>query len=186
MLPLKMLIYLLLCMSTSGSIFFLIYLLLNFLTHESFTASFRYTMLKLNIFIFLFPLPLVKHLIQTWFFHHNSDLIKTKGSYFFDSNHFLYVTHTGFIFPTLFTYQKVLTGLWLSLILLIIISQIYRFYSFKHKIRQCLLPLNNYDKELHSIKADLNIKKTVTLYYCNMEISPFTYGIKSPDYSGAL
>lgn len=181
MLPLKMLIYLLLCMSTSGSIFFLIYLLLNFLTHESFTASFRYTMLKLNIFIFLFPLPLVKHLIQTWFFHHNSDLIKTKGSYFFDSNHFLYVTHTGFIFPTLFTYQKVLTGLWLSLILLIIISQIYRFYSFKHKIRQCLLPLNNYDKELHSIKADLNIKKTVTLYYCNMEISPFTYGIKSPN-----
>ena len=78
----KMLIYLLLCMSTSGSIFFLIYLLLNFLTHESFTASFRYTLLKLNILFFLFPLPLVKHMIQTWFFHHNSDFIKTKGNYF--------------------------------------------------------------------------------------------------------
>ena len=145
----KMLIYLLLCMSTSGSIFFLIYLLLNFLTHESFTASFRYTLLKLNILFFLFPLPLVKHMIQTWFFHHNSDFIKTKGNYFFDNNHFLYVTNTGFIFPNLFTYQKVLTGLWLSFILLIIISQIYRFCIFKRKIRQCLLPIHNYDNELH-------------------------------------
>lgn len=181
MLPLKMLIYLLLCMSTSGSIFFLIYLLLNFLTHESFTASFRYTLLKLNILFFLFPLPLVKHMIQTWFFHHNSDFIKTKGNYFFDNNHFLYVTNTGFIFPNLFTYQKVLTGLWLSFILLIIISQIYRFCTFKRKIRQCLLPIHNYDNELHFIKTALDIKKDVTLYYCDMEISPFTYGIKSPN-----
>ena len=38
-------------------------------------------------------------MIQTWFFHHNSDFIKTKGNYFFDNNHFLYVTNTGFIFP---------------------------------------------------------------------------------------
>lgn len=120
-------------------------------------------------------------MIQTWFFHHNSDFIKTKGNYFFDNNHFLYVTNTGFIFPNLFTYQKVLTGLWLSFILLIIISQIYRFCTFKRKIRQCLLPIHNYDNELHFIKTALDIKKDVTLYYCDMEISPFTYGIKSPN-----
>ncbi len=52
---------------------------------------------------------------------------------------------------------------------------------FKYKIRQYLLPVRNYDEELCSIKADLNIKKTVTLYYCNINISPFTYGIKSPN-----
>ena len=175
----KILIYLLLCMSASGSIFFLIYLLLNFFTHESFTASFRYTMLKLNILFFLFPMPLVKYLIQTWFFHHNPDFTITNGKYFFYRSHFLYITSAGFVFPNLFAYQKVLIGLWLSIILLIVISQLYHFFIFKHRIKQYLLPLTNYDKELNSIKADLNIKKDVTLYYCDIEISPFTYGIKS-------
>lgn len=178
-LSLKILIYLLLCMSASGSIFFLIYLLLNFFTHESFTASFRYTMLKLNILFFLFPMPLVKYLIQTWFFHHNPDFTITNGKYFFYRSHFLYITSAGFVFPNLFAYQKVLIGLWLSIILLIVISQLYHFFIFKHRIKQYLLPLTNYDKELNSIKADLNIKKDVTLYYCDIEISPFTYGIKS-------
>jgi hypothetical protein len=63
---LKILICLLIYMSVSGSVFFLGYLLLDFLTHEMLPASFRYFLLKLGGLFFLVPFPLVKSLVQSW------------------------------------------------------------------------------------------------------------------------
>ena len=73
-----------------------------------------------------------------------------------------------------------LIGLWTGIMLLIILSQAYRFYLFRRNLRKYLLPLDNCEDLLNSIKADMNITKKVSMYYCGAEISPFTCGVKSP------
>lgn len=176
----KILICLLIYMSVSGSVFFLGYLLLDFLTHEMLPASFRYFLLKLGGLFFLVPFPLVKSLVQSWLFHCENGILKTDEYYFFDIDHSIKLIDEGFIFPQLLDSQKVLIGLWAGIVILIILSQAYRFYLFRHNLRKYLLPFDNCDDLLDSIKADMNITKKVSVYYCGAEISPFTCGVKSP------
>ena len=176
----KILICLLIYMSVSGSVFFLGYLLLDFLTHEMLPASFRYFLLKLGGLFFLVPFPLVKSLVQSWLFHCENGILKTDEYYFFDIDHSIKLIDEGFIFPQLLDSQKVLIGLWTGIMLLIILSQAYRFYLFRRNLRKYLLPLDNCEDLLNSIKADMNITKKVSMYYCGAEISPFTCGVKSP------
>ena len=167
-------------MSVSGSVFFLGYLLLDFLTHEMLPASFRYFLLKLGGLFFLVPFPLVKSLVQSWLFHCENGILKTDEYYFFDIDHSIKLIDEGFIFPQLLDSQKALIGLWAGIVILIILSQVYRFYLFRHNLRKYLLPFDNCDDLLDSIKADMNITKKVSVYYCGAEISPFTCGVKSP------
>lgn len=176
----KILICLLIYMSVSGSAFFLGYLLLDFLTHEMLPASFRYFLLKLGGLFFLVPFPLVKSLVQSWLFHCENGILKTDEYYFFDIDHSIKLIDEGFIFPQLPDSQKVLIGLWTGIMLLIILSQAYRFYLFRCNLRKYLLPFDNCEDLLNSIKADMNITKKVSMYYCGAEISPFTCGVKSP------
>ena len=127
----KILICLLIYMSVSGSVFFLGYLLLDFLTHEMLPASFRYFLLKLGGLFFLVPFPLVKSLVQSWLFHCENGILKTDEYYFFDIDHSIKLIDEGFIFPQLLDSQKVLIGLWTGIMLLIILSQAYRFLPFQ-------------------------------------------------------
>ena len=138
------LVTLLLYMSISGSVFFLVYLLSNLLTRERFTASFRYFLLKLCALVFLVPLPLIKHLVQVWLFSVNMTSPLTKEYYFFDVSHSFNLTDTGIYFPRMENYQKLLLGFWVGIMVFMI------------------------------------LKKEVTIYYCDVRISPFTYGIRSP------
>lgn len=176
----KILICLLIYMSVAGSVFFLGYLLLDFLTYEMLPASFRYFLLKLGGLFFLVPFPLVKSLVQSWLFHCENGILKTDEYYFFDIDHSIKLIDEGFIFPQLPDSQKVLIGLWTGIMLLIILSQAYRFYLFRRNLRKYLLPLDNCEDLLNSIKADMNITKKISVYYCGAEISPFTCGVKSP------
>ena len=98
-------------MSVAGSVFFLGYLLLDFLTYEMLPASFRYFLLILGGLFFLVPFPLVKSLVQSWLFHCENGILKTDEYYFFDIDHSIKLIDEGFIFPQLPDSQKELNGL---------------------------------------------------------------------------
>ena len=139
------LVTLLLYMSISGSVFFLVYLLSNLLTRERFTASFRYFLLKLCALVFLVPLPLIKHLVQVWLFSVNMTSPLTKEYYFFDVSHSFNLTDTGIYFPRMENYQKLLLGFWVGIMVFMILLQLHRFYIFSRNIRQYLSPAHDCD-----------------------------------------
>ena len=174
------LVTLLLYMSISGSVFFLVYLLSNLLTRERFTASFRYFLLKLCALVFLVPLPLIKHLVQVWLFSVNMTSPLTKEYYFFDVSHSFNLTDTGIYFPRMENYQKLLLGFWVGIMVFMILLQLHRFYIFSRNIRQYLSPAHDCDDMIQTLRAEKHLKKEVTIYYCDVRISPFTYGIRSP------
>ena len=72
--------------------------------------------------------------------------------------------------------SEILVGIMVFMILL----QLHRFYIFSRNIRQYLSPAHDCDDMIQTLRAEKHLKKEVTIYYCDVRISPFTYGIRSP------
>lgn len=173
----KVLITLLLTMSLSGTTAYGVYWILVFFCRKRLTASFRYAALKLCLLFYLLPFPLAKHLLfqsatvpnfpeQLTVYH------ILPGS--------LNQTTNGFLLNTFSPNQKIILTIWLLILLLLSLFQLRYFLQIRSAIRISSSYAHQYDALLDTIKRELKIRRTVQLCACNVNISPFTYGIFHP------
>ena len=93
----KMILTLLLTMSASGTLAFLVYLLAVFLTHEQISAHLRYLILKICLAFFLIPFPLLKYVAVSYFAQPYSSY--SESVVFLDVAHSVNLTDSGLLLP---------------------------------------------------------------------------------------
>lgn len=172
----KLFLTLILSMSTSGTLAFLIYLIFVFLTRERISARLRYLSLKFCLMLFLVPLPLIKHLLVSVLFPKN---LASSGNFevFLDVSHSLNLTDTGLLFPKIDTVYQFLLLCWIMILGIILSSQFFCFLIFQKRITKYLHRDNRYDALLPSLKKAYGIRHPVSVYYSNSDLSPFTCGV---------
>lgn len=163
--------------SLTGTIPFCIYLIFTKIFHDKLHASFQYFLLKCILLCFLFPFSLVKNLLVNTLFPHKPGEIMDQYLHLSDkliqTPTELYANPGGHIY-------KYLLPVWFLILSLFIGYQIYRYLSFRRKAILHFHPDSKHQKEFLLIKNQMNIRRHITLLYCNADVSPFTYGILKP------
>lgn len=175
----KIFLSLLLAMSASGTLAFLAYLLLSFFADKYISAAFKYFLLKLCLLFFLFPFPLIKHLLCSFFLSTNISA-DSQGVLFIDVANTLILSDDGFSLKPFSENQAQLFAIWLSCLCAVALFQLYRYMHFRKIIGTCLGEDRMPPSLLSALSTSGTISEKVPLYYCDASISPFTCGIFHP------
>lgn len=173
----KLLILLLLTMSLSGSVAFLLYLLISVLADRQINAAFRYVTLKLCLAFFLIPFPLLKYALVRTFTPID---LAVPFPEFLDLSDAFIQTKNGFSLRDFPDFHKVLLGIWVSAMVLLIIKQLYVYLKFNYRVTRYLEKDESKEKMLLSFQKQLKVHSHVGLYRCEAAVSPFTYGAIHP------
>ena len=133
----KMILTLLLAMSASGTLAFLVYLLAVFLTHEQISAHLRYLILKICLAFFLIPFPLLKYVVVSYFAQPYSSY--SESVVFLDVAHSVNLTDSGLLLPYIGLLYRILLIGWIVILAGIILSQIISFLIFRKNISNAYL-----------------------------------------------
>ena len=107
-------ITLLLTMTLSGSLAFILYLLIMFILHEKVPASFRYTILKFCFFLFIVPVPLVKHIFVIWLL--SPPKHEVISGFLINTAQTFNLTDGGILFPSFTHFEKLFCIIWFLII----------------------------------------------------------------------
>lgn len=169
----KFFIELLISLSFSGTIPFIMYYMLRNWIGNRYGIFFQYKILKICLFYYIFPFPLlVGHFIP-------SDPSELINKYIYLENTVLRTT-TGYKINLSSKIQKSFLVVWISILLLIVLYQFIRYLFFRRFILCNLNPATHYQTEFEIQKKVLSLHQNVSVYYCNAPISPFTYGVFHP------
>ena len=171
-------ITLLLTMTLSGSLAFILYLLIMFILHEKVPASFRYTILKFCFFLFIVPVPLVKHIFVIWFLSPPKHAI--ISDFIINTAQTFNLTDRGILFPSFTHFEKLFCIIWFFVFIVIFCSQCIRFIHFRKYLIKNLVPVLDYSENLEQLKLEFHIKRSIKVLYSQEYISPFTFGILNP------
>lgn len=173
----KPLLLLLLSMSISGSLAFIIYLVVIPFSRKSISAGFQYIALKFCLMLFLIPFPLIKHLMYHSLLPHTS---QTFGNFaFLDLTNSINQTNNGF-FIYLSYIQKWFLFVWGIVLLLILFFQLFRLFHLKKLVTHHLYPDTKHESLIAKLHKEFHLLQPIKVYYCDAPISPFTYGIFRP------
>lgn len=173
----KPLLLLLFSMSASGSLAFLVYLLVVHFAGKSISASFQYIALKFCLALYLIPFPLIKHLLFRSFCPPAP--LKWESLTFMDFANSVTQTDAGF-FIRLSSLQKWLLFLWAVLLFSVAFFWLFRFLRLKRLVAHGLRPAAEHTALLSVLKEELHIRRPIQVYDCDASLSPFTYGIFRP------
>lgn len=176
----RFILFLLLFMNLSGTIAFLSYLILTFFADRYISARFRYICLKLCLFLFLVPVPLIKHLLVRMF---SPQSISTGRVHVYKNIEYaLHQTDHGFFLSPLSDTYRWILGIWAAVLIVIGIHQLYCFLRFRRSVQKYSIRNEASEAMLDALKEEEGIprKRRIALYYCQTPISPFTYGVFRP------
>ncbi len=171
-------ITLLLTMTLSGSLAFILYLLIMFILHEKVPASFRYTILKFCFFLFIVPVPLVKHIFVIWLL--SPPKHEVISGFLINTAQTFNLTDGGILFPSFTHFEKLFCIIWFFIFIVIFCSQCIRFIRFRKYLIKNLVPVHDYSEILEQLKLEFHIKRPIKILYSQEYISPFTFGILNP------
>ena len=174
----KMILTLLLAMSASGTLAFLVYLLAVFLTHEQISAHLRYLILKICLAFFLIPFPLLKYVLVSYFEQPYSSY--SESVVFLDVAHSVNLTDSGLLLPYISLFYRILLIGWVAILTVIILSQIISFLIFRKNISNNMTPDECYLDSLYSLKNTMHISSDVKILRSDTDLSPFTCGLFHP------
>ncbi len=172
----KLFFDLILSVSLCGTIPFCVYLLLQKILAYKISAVFQYRILKLCLLCFIFPFSLLKSLLVS-----NSKPTSSVvlDEYVYLDNSIIQSQNGYYLHPQGSLY-KIILPVWLIILIMIISYQLYRYICFQKKIVRRLTPDTKHQEEFAFQKTQLNLKRPISLLYCNAAASPFTYGIFHP------
>ena len=172
----KLYIDLLLSVSITGTVPFCIYVILKRCFGAKISASFYYGILKFCLLCFLFPFALLKSIFVNQLFPSSSI---TLNEYVYLDNAIIQTTD-GYHLNPKGDFYHILFHAWLAVLCIIIFYNIYRYLCFRKKILRHLIPYTIHESECSIPKTHLCLNRPISIFYCNTEISPFTYGIFHP------
>lgn len=176
----RFILFLILFMNMSGTMAFLSYLILAFFADRYISAQFRYICLKLCLFLFLVPVPLIKHLLVRMF---SPQSISTEQVRVYKNIEYaLHQTDHGFFLSPLSGTYRWILGIWAAVLFVIGMHQLYCFIRFRKSVQKCSVCNEASEAMLDALKEEAGIprKRRIALYYCQAPISPFTYGVFRP------
>ena len=171
-------------MTLSGSLLFLMISLISHFKRDIFDQNKRYEMLKVCLLMHFLPLPVfifaIKSLAQKFIPTNILNTINT--SYYGYENVFILKSET-FASTKGFFYEFLILGVWAFISVLISIFQMYKYTRCKNIVLKVSFEIKDIEilNILHRYKSKLNIKKdNVRIFKTNANISPFTIGVLKP------
>lgn len=161
------------------------YYLFRMLFKNSLSASFYYLMLKISLFLYLFPLPLftrtIRQLIRDITGNQNflvRDFSKVTPV---DTNKILFVTDKGFyVAPTLTLTFRILIGTWLLIIFIVLLIHIYQYRRLQRLIQKNTKLTKKYNLEAIDTQYFFHIRKNIDIRILNQKQTPFSCGLIKP------
>lgn len=168
-------------MTLSGSLLFLMVNLIQFFKPKIFSLRQRHNLLKIALLLHFIPLPIliffIKRIILRLF------PPKTVSSFIYYGYEKVLIIGKDKMFVTdAFFNEFFVFGLWIFISVCILLFQIYK----RQKFRRLVLKASNQiiDFEILNIidnyKTELAVKKNIFIYQTGADISPFTTGILKP------
>lgn len=168
-------------MTLSGSILFLLFIIVDPLCRNLFSQHLRYLLLKIALLFHLIPLRFFLSFLKD-----NCDLVRTarRGSNIFinGDKSVIVIASDEYQYNTAFQTNCFIFTIWLFISILVFLYYIWKFRKWRKHIIQIsqevtspyiLNILNHYQTKLH-------MKPNTRLYQINENISPFTIGILRP------
>lgn len=162
-------------MSLTGTIPFILYLLLKNKLEKSFSASVQYNILMLCLICYLVPFSLIKELVLM-----RVDKQELKMHEQIYMNNKIILTMDGFELRIPEGYYRSFWILWCGVIGIIFLYILYKYFLFR---RTAILRLEKdtvHQQIIQEEKKLLKIKRKITLLYSDTNCSPFTYGVFHP------
>lgn len=168
-------------MTLSGSLLFLMVNLIQFFKPKIFSLRQRHNLLKIALLLHFIPLPIliffIKRIILKFF------PPKTVSSFvYYGYEKLLFIGKDKIGGTDAFFNEFFVFGLWILISFCVLLFQIYK----RQKFRNLVLKASNQiiDPEILNImekyKTELGIKKNIFIYQTGADISPFTTGISKP------
>ena len=169
---------LILLMSITGSVFFLMYSLITSIPRKKLAASIRLFWLLITLTVYLIPFPLFKYLFLPilWDSHWSG----VVNSYFFTENYYIY-SHMDFMMDMV----TILAWIWClgSGLIAIIFTSMYviRYFLCKRILKRFSAKVKDEQlKKFDELRRKLQIKQNVKLVESEYFGSPFTFGYFFP------
>ncbi|MBX9136787.1 MULTISPECIES: M56 family metallopeptidase [unclassified Clostridium] len=161
------LLKLVLKLSVSGSVFFLLFFILSYFTKKIFSAKWHLFMLKLNMIFYLIPITLIYNSIPK----HSKGIGIGRFNIIFkpmeSSNYFADII--GYLFY-----------IWLIGVSILIIWNLYCYKRFIKSIKESYYSDKNLEEAIYNCKVDLNIATNIKVKKSYLVSCPMIIGIIKP------
>lgn len=154
-------------LSISGSIFFIIFYLISFFTKRIFSAKWHFLILKLNMIFYMFPIVLIYD-----FFSISSRKIYSN-SFNIAFNEIANRNNSLKFFNCLFI-------IWILGVSVFIVWNIYCYHNFIKEIMNFSYEDNELDNLLYRCKVELNINVNISIKRSLAVTTPMVVGIVKP------
>lgn len=171
-------------MSLSGSMMFLLCLILKNVIGNKYSFLLQFLMMKIAVIYYLLPLPFLKSGYQK-LMHCFTGIIKEKNKtvLIYDSNKSS-VINVGdqLYFNNFFKCQSIIAVIWMLVALCILLLLIFFFLERKKKIVKCIKEGIGDESEtiIKDLKKQLRIKRKIIIIKSNEDEKAFTIGFFKP------
>ena len=168
-------------MTLSGSLLFLIVNLIQFFKPKIFSLTQRHNMLKIALLLHFIPLSIliffIKRIILRLF------PPKTVNSFIYYGYEKILIIGKDKICGTdAFLNEFLVFGLWIFISVCVLLFQIWKRQKFRRLVLKASNQIIDYEmlNIMEKYKTELGIKKNIFIYKTGADISPFTTGISKP------
>ena len=168
-------------MTLSGSLLFLMVNLIQFFKPNIFSLRQRHNMLKIALLLHFIPLPIliffIKRIILRLF------PSKTVSSFvYYGYEKLLFIGKDKIGGPDAFFNEFLVFGLWIFISFCVLLFQIWKRQKFRRLVLKASNKIIDYEilNIIDKYKTELGIKKNIFIYQTGADISPFTTGILKP------
>ena len=168
-------------MTLSGSLLFLMVNLIQFFKPNIFSLRQRHNMLKIALLLHFIPLPIliffIKRIILRLF------PSKTVSSFvYYGYEKLLFIGKDKIGGTDAFFNEFLVFGLWIFISFCVLLFQIWKRQKFRRLVLKASNKIIDYEilNIIDKYKTELGIKKNIFIYQTGADISPFTTGILKP------
>jgi len=169
-------------MSLSGTTMFILQMIVNLILKEVMSEKSKYFLLKLSIFFYLIPLPLIKNYYMDLFDIFGYNIFSLSHKEVYNTDIIVSFETESFNFSYTFTILTVLLTIIYLIIMVLIVWHIISYFILKSKINNYSEKI--YDKDIISIldkeKKILKLKRNVTIRSSKYIEVPMTTGFFCP------
>lgn len=160
----------------------ILYYLCRVLFKNSLSASFYYLMLKLSLFLYLFPLPLFTNTVREFIRNITGNQRLWEHDFSKENlNKMLFITDKGFyIAPTWTMSFQIIVGIWLLVMFAFILMHIFQYRRLRRTIKKSTTSTQKYSAKIKNASRPFKRQNKIDIRVLNQEQMPFSCGLIKP------
>lgn len=168
-------------MTLSGSMLFLMLKLIEFLKIKAFNIQQKYKIFKIALLIHFIPLPMfvfcMKTIFLKWF-----PLKPINNFAYYQYEKLLIITNERLEWTSSFFNEFFIFAIWIVVAVLILLFQIFKHQKFRNLTLKASNEITDFFilNIVDEYRTKLGIKRNISIYQTGADISPFTIGILKP------